>query len=104
MAAWPLVAELKQKLDITSTDWDDHLSRILASAIEQVQIDIGEDVDEPTSSLAAAALILAVDIGSTEGEGVAQSRDVAVAALNASSRLPKYQRLLKGHRVRFGLA
>lgn len=104
MADWPELPELKQKLDINSTDWDEHLERILAGAIEQVQIDVGEDVDEPTSSLAAAALLLAVDIGSTEGEGMSQVRDIAVAALNSSSRLPKYQRLLKGHRMRFGVA
>lgn len=94
MADWPELAELKQKLDITSTDWDDHLDRLLAAAIEQVQHDVGEDVDEPTESLSHAALVLAVSIGSTEGEP-----DVTAAA-----RLPKYQRLLKGHRVRFGVA
>ncbi len=94
MAAWPLLAELKQKLDIESTDWDDHLARLLAAAIEQVQFDVGEDVDEPTSSLAAAALVLAVTLGSTEGE----------PDPTAAARLPKYQRLLKGHRVRFGIA
>jgi len=51
-------------------------------------------VDTPDDSLAHAALTLAVSLGSTEGEP-----DVAAAA-----RLPKYQRLLKGHRVRFGIA
>ena len=94
MAAWPLLAELKQKLDVTSADWDDHLDRLLAAAIYQVQVDVGEDVDEPDESLAAAAMVLAVSLGSTEGEP-----DVSAAA-----RLPKYQRLLKGHRVRFGIA
>lgn len=104
MADWPELDELKQKLDIELSVWDEHLERILEAAIEQVQIDVGEDVDKPTSSLAAAALVLAVDIGSTEGEGSVQVRDIAVAALSASSRLPKYQRLLKGHRMRFGVA
>lgn len=94
MADWPELEELKRKLDVNSTDWDEHLERILAASIEQVQIDIGEDVDEPTPSQAAAALVLAVSIGSTEGE-----QDVTAAA-----RLPKYQRLLKGSRVRFGVA
>lgn len=94
MADWPELEELKQKLDVTSADWDDHLDRLLAAAIHQVQVDVGEDVDEPDESLAHAALVLAVSIGSTEGEP-----DVAAAA-----RLPKYQRLLKGHRVRFGIA
>jgi hypothetical protein len=104
MADWPELGELKAKLDITSTDWDDHLDRLLEASIAQVQIDVGEDVDTPTSSLAAAALVLAVDIGSTEGEANANPRDIGTAALSASSRLPKYQRLLKGHRARFGVA
>lgn len=94
MADWPELDELKQKLDITSTDWDEHLEGVLAAAIAQVQIDVGEEVDEPSVSLARAALVLAVSIGSTEGE-----QDVTAAA-----RLPKYQRLLKGHRIRFGVA
>ena len=94
MADWPELAELKQKLDITSTDWDEHLERLLEASIEQVQKDIGEDVDEPTASLSHAALLLAVNIGATEGE----------PDLSAAARSPKYQRLLKGHRVRFGVA
>jgi hypothetical protein len=94
MADWPDLDELKQKLDVQGTDWDEHLSRLLAAAIEQVQIDVGEPVASPDDSLAHAALTLAVSIGSTEGEP-----DVSAAA-----RLPKYQRLLKGHRVRFGIA
>lgn len=104
MADWPELDELKLKLDVKSTDWDEHLERILEAAVEQVQIDVGEDVDEPTSSLAAAALVLAVDVGSTEGGEAGSGRSVAAAALSASTRLPKYQRLLKGHRMRFGMA
>jgi hypothetical protein len=94
VADWPDLDELKQKLDVQGTDWDDHLSRLLTASIAQVQVDVGEDVDDPDESLAHAALVLAVSIGSTEGEP-----DVSAAA-----RLPKYQRLLKGHRVRFGIA
>jgi len=94
MADWPELAELKQKLDITGNDWDEHLERLLAAAIEQVQTDVGEEVDEPTASLAHAALLLAVSIGATEGE----------PDLSAVARSPKYQRLLKGGRVRFGVA
>lgn len=102
MAAWPLLAELKQKLDVTSADWDDHLDRLLAAAIYQVQVDVGEDVDEPDESLAAAAMVLAVSLGSTEGEpDLTRAADTSVIA---AARLPKYQRLLKGHRVRFGIA
>lgn len=94
MADWPEVDQLKQKLDVTSGDWDDHMDSILASAIEQVQKDVGEEVEEPSESLALAALTLAVYLGSTDGEA-----DMASARRN-----PKYQRLLKGQRVRFGIA
>jgi len=94
MADWPELDELKQKLDVQGTDWDDHLDRLLSAAISQVQIDVGEEVADPDDSLSHAALVLAVSLGSTEGEP-----DVSAAA-----RLPKYQRLLKGHRVRFGIA
>jgi hypothetical protein len=91
---WPELEELKQKLDVQGSDWDDHLDRLLSASIAQVQIDVGEPVEDPDDSLAHAALTLAVSLGSTEGEP-----DVSAAA-----RLPKYQRLLKGHRVRFGIA
>jgi hypothetical protein len=98
MAVWPDVEQLKDNLSLSSPDnttkWDDQLEVLLAAAIAQVQIDVGEPVDEPDDSLAHAALVLAISLGSTEGEP-----DVSAAA-----RLPKYQRLLKGHRVRFGIA
>ena len=94
MADWPEVDQLKQKLDVTSSDWDEHMDSLMASAIEQVQKDVGEDVAEPDDSLALAALTLAVYLGSTDGD-----QDMA-----AARRLPKYQRQLKGHRMRFGIA
>jgi hypothetical protein len=94
MADWPELTELKQKLDVTTDDWDDHLDRLLAAAIAQVQIDVGEDVDDPDESLAHAALVLAVGIGTMGDE----------SSVPAAARLPAYQRLLKGHRVRFGVA
>ena len=92
---WPELAELKQKLDVTSDDWDDHLDRLLAACVAQVQFDVGEDVDEPDESLTHAALLLAVSVGTTGGEP---------SAVSAAAHLPSYQRLLKGHRVRFGVA
>jgi hypothetical protein len=102
MADWPDVDLLKKKLDVEGSDWDDHLENLMAAAIEQVQIDVGEEVTDPTESLSAAALFLAVYIGSTEGE---QSEVRATSAnVISASRQPKYQRLLKGHRVRFGIA
>jgi hypothetical protein len=99
MADWPELDELKKKLDVSTDDWDDHLTGLLASAIEQVQIDVtghrDEEVDEITESLAKAALVLAIDLGTTGGEPNTG---------NVAARLPAYQRLLKGHRVRFGVA
>ncbi len=91
---WPELAELKQKLNVETDNWDEHLQRLLDASIAQVQIDVGEDVDEPDESLAHAALTLAVGIGTAGDES-----DIPVAA-----RLPAYLRLLKGHRVRFGVA
>jgi hypothetical protein len=104
MADWPDVDLLKKKLGLEpeTTDWDDHLENLMAAAIEQVQIDVGEPVEQPTESLSAAALFLAVYIGSTEGDvDMARAADANVIS---AARLPKYQRLLKGHRVRFGIA
>lgn len=98
MAEWPELAEVKQVLDITSTDWDDTVSRVLAAAIDQVKDDVGDwDADEdapdyPDDSLAAAALRLA------ELSGL---RPEAIAGLGTD---PTYLRLLKGHRRKFGIA
>ena len=49
MAAWPELDELKQVLDVTSTDWDGdyddpdltRLARLLAAAIAHTKGDIG---------------------------------------------------------------
>lgn len=102
MADWPEVDLLKQKLDVTSDDWNEYMENLLAAAIEQVQIDVGEAVEQPSESLSAAALWIAVYLGSTEGEPTeARATDANVIA---AARHPKYQRLLKGHRVRFGIA
>lgn len=102
MADWPEVDLLKRKLDVASGDWDEHMENLLASAIEQVQIDVGEPVEEPTESLSAAALWLAVYLGSTAGEP--DEWRATDANVIAAARHPKYQRLLKGHRVRFSIA
>ncbi len=95
MADWPDADELKQVLDITSEDWEDTVDRILASAIKKVKEDVGawdEDVDEPDESLAQAALRM--------GELLALRPEAAAQA----SADPTYQRLLFGHRQRFGIA
>lgn len=92
MMAWPTAAELKQRLDITSTDWDDHMDRLLASGIAWVKGQVGdwdEDTDAPDDALAQAALERAVE-QATNGE--------------AAGSLPrKSQSLLYGHRRRFGI-
>jgi hypothetical protein len=45
MASWPDADELRQVLDITSSDWDDNIDRVLAAAIRQVLEDIGKAYD-----------------------------------------------------------
>jgi len=104
MVAWPDLAELKQVLDVESTDWDGEessggsvtrLSRLLEAAIAQVKTDVGdwdEDVDEPDAALSQAALRLA--------ELLALRPEAAVGAI----RDPTYNRLMFGHRASFGVA
>ena len=93
--AWPALAELKQVLDVTSTDWDTTLTRVLASAIDKVKADVGEwdsDVDSPTPRLEQAALRMA--------ELMALRPDAAADSIND----PTYDRLLSGKRRRFGIS
>lgn len=104
MAAWPELDELKQVLDVTSTDWDGddytleptRLTRLLSSAIEKVKLDVGdwdEYTDEPTDNLAQAALRMA--------ELIALKPELAA---QVGSDDPTYNRLLFGHRRTFGFA
>ena len=89
--AWPTVAELKQRLDVTSDDWDSQLERLLAGAISMTKERVGdwvEDYDQPNEQQSQSALELAVEIAST-GE----------AALGTS----KSKVLLFGQRRRFGI-
>jgi len=100
---WPVLAELKQVLDVTSTDWDgdsddSRLTRLLAAAIDHVKEDVAGSVDsfdeefaEPTAKLAQAAMRMA--------ELMALKPEL-VAGLE---RDPTYQRLLKGSRISFGV-
>jgi hypothetical protein len=99
MAAWPTLAALKQTLDVTTTDWDSehHLAGVLAAAIAQVKLDVGDwdDVsDVPDESLARAAHLLAVRIAKAPAEAQ------PLAEIRAD---PAYGRLLKGHRRRFAI-
>ena len=93
---WPTVDELKKSLDQPNDDFDHQLDRHLDSAIEQVKLDVGDwddVVDDPDASLAQAALLLAIRIAGAPAQAPALlSRDAG------------YERLLKGHRRRFGIA
>lgn len=100
MAAWPELDELKQVLDVESSDWDGdydgtRLTRLLAAAIAKVKADVGlwvEDDDEPDDNLAQAALRM--------GELLALRPEAAAQAASD----PTYQRLLYGHRRQFGVS
>lgn len=90
---WPTADELKQRLDITSDAWDDHMDRLIASGIAWVKAQVGnwdEDLDEPDEALAQAALERAVELA-TNGEGVSPTPFKSAAQLY-------------GHRRRFGVA
>jgi len=104
MAAWPELDELKQVLDVTSTDWDGdeytleptRLTRLLAAAIERTKLDVGnwdEYVDEPTDNLAQYALRMA--------ELMALKPEVVASIGFRDSTL---DRLMFGHRRTFGFA
>jgi uncharacterized phage protein (predicted DNA packaging) len=101
---WPDLDLLKQALGIGTDEKDDLLSLALASAIEQVQVDVGAEVTEPSASLQQAALLLAVTVMKAPDApfGVASTFDTGGIYVARSN--PNYHRLLKGHRVRFGVA
>jgi|SRR3990172_8957165 len=101
MLDWPQLDELKQVLDVESTDWDGdvdgptRLTRLLAAAIAKVKADVGawdEYSDSPDESLSQAALRMA--------ELMALRPEAAVGVVAD----PTYQRLLFGHRRTFGIA
>ncbi len=96
MADWPGPAELKQVLDIESTDWDETVDRVLSAAIRKVKSDVGvwdDATDEPDDNLAQAALRMA-ELISLRPQ----------ASLVDTSSDPTYQRLMSGHRKRFAIA
>ena len=98
--AWPTTAELKQRLDITSTDWDDQLDRLLAAAIDETKRRLGEwddGFDEPDEAVSQSALELGVEYAQTdENLRVIRGTDQVVDT-------SKSKRLLYGHRRRFGI-
>lgn len=96
MADWPVLDELKLRLDIESDDHDDTLDKDLASGIAKVKLDVGrwdEYEDEPDDMLSQAALRMA--------ELIAVRPEAQVGVLGTD---PTYSRLMSGHRRRFGFA
>jgi hypothetical protein len=98
MADWPDTDELKKVIDVDDDggdDWTTTLNRVLASAIARVKSDVGiwDDVtDEPDDNLAQAALRMAELIA---------LKPSAAATIGDD---PTYQRLLHGHKRRFGFS
>lgn len=128
MADWPDLALLKQALAVDRDDKDTLLQQALASAIEGVVQDCGGDpvevtfssgeptvdlvdpsAEEPveirvSSKLASAALLLAVSVMKAPDApfGVATTFDTG--GMYVARHNPNYIRLLKGNRMRFGIA
>ena len=91
--AWPTAAELKQRLNVESTDWDDQLDRVLAAAIDNTKQRIGEwdaDFDQPDETVSQSALELAVEMAQTGADALTDSKSKSWA-------------LLFGKRRRFGI-
>jgi hypothetical protein len=102
MIDWPKLDELKQRLDITSDDFDGEdlsdgestrLQRLLEAAIAETKVRVGdwsETTDVPDAAIAQSALELAVEYAMREPDpGRPVTRSV---------------QLLYGHRRRFGVA
>lgn len=94
---WPDTAELAQVLDVTNVDdWQVTFDRVMAAAIAYVKLKVGgwvEGTDHPDDMLAHAALRMA--------ELMAQRPTATPAEL---ARDPTFNRLMYGHRRRFGVA
>lgn len=132
MAAWPTLAELKLILGATSDARDATLTRALGAAIEQVGVDIGyhdvvvsdldtvptlegwveyDENDEPdvvtvtpNESLAAAALLLATTTAKAPDAPFGVAAVFDMGGIYVARQNPNYTRLLKGSRLRFGVA
>lgn len=100
--SWPTLEELKQTLDVTTTDWDgeNHLQGVLDAAIENVKLDVGdwdETSDVADAKLSRAAMLLAVRIAKAPAEA-------SEATVWANRRQDTaYQTLLSGRRRRFAI-
>jgi hypothetical protein len=94
MAEWPDTVELSQLLDLSNgeADWGDTLDRALAAAIDRVKTEVGdwdEEVDEPDEAMAQAALRMA---------------ELIMIRPESTEHDKTYQRLMYGHRRKFGVA
>lgn len=90
---WPTTAELKQRLNVDSDDWDDQLDRVLAAAIAHTKGRVGEwdaDFDQPDEAVAQSALELAVEMAQTGADALTDPKSKSYA-------------LLFGKRRRFGV-
>lgn len=100
---WPDLDELKAVLNVEGEDWNDHLSGLLAAAIEKVKDDVGswdESTDSPDSRLAKAALRAAALM---QTNAVVSSQTDTGHSINEAVDLdPVYTANLKGHRRTFG--
>ena len=97
MAAWPDTDELAQVLNVDNVaDWQVTLDRVMASAIGYVKLKAGswvEGTDSPDDALAAAALRIAELMAQRPG-----------TTANEFGDDPTFERLMFGHRRRFGVA
>lgn len=101
MAEWPDLDEFKALLDVTGTEFDDHLESLLAAGVAQVKEDVQfvDDVDTVTDRLHHAALRAAV-LSRPNAPGVLPG---ATGRSDVRSD-PGYQSLIRGRRRRFPIA
>ena len=98
---WPTLADVKQKLDVTSTDWDDQIDVLRVAAIDQIKAEVGdwdELTDAPDEALSSAALLRVYELASADA-----SLQGTVDRFG-TRHLSKSEQLLMGHRRRFPFA
>lgn len=95
---WPEVDDLKRRLNVLDVSiHDTEMAVILAAAINQIKLEVGnwdELVDSPNEAMAEAALQRAFEMGSADEVGITRDRFGTV-------HIPKSNQLLLGQRRRF---
>lgn len=111
MAAWPDLAMLKAALGVTHAEADSRLQLALDAAKEQVQIDVlgaagalAAPITTPSSSLAQAALLLAVSVMKAPDAPFGVAAIFDTGGIYVARDNPNYWRLLVGQRQSFGVA